>query len=272
MVEVRKLFICFVFITFQVILVLTTPAEAQDLDRLRELVDAGAMPRAALEKAQTEIADRNDELILRRTLFGSVHVEDLSEPQSDEMLAAARRRVDRMQQRLDRLQTLVEQGIAASADLRPIQLEKEEREITLRLAENRAKVFRELLELARAEQSMEAPADVQGPLPAWEKFEGSGSFNSLEFRRIEQAFAKQFGKNMPISANGDTALHRSLGYDHHGRVDVALAPDTPEGAWLRQFLEKEQVPYFLFRTAIPGSATAPHIHIGPPSLRLRVAD
>jgi len=272
MEKVRKLFICFVFITFQVIFVLGTPARGQNLDRLKELVDAGAMPRAALEKAQAEIADRNDDLILKRTLFGAIRVEDLSEPQAEEMLAAARRRVDRIQERLNRMQPLVDQGIAAPADLKPLQMEKDERDITLRLAESRASVFRELLELARAEQNMDTPADPAGPLPAWERFDGSGAFNALQFRRVEQAFARQFGKGIPVSANGETALHRSLGYDHHGRVDVALAPDTAEGAWLRQYLEKEQIPYFLFRTAIPGSATAPHIHIGPPSLRLRVAD
>jgi hypothetical protein len=272
MVKVRKLFICFFFITFCAILVLAPPAAAQDIERLRELVEAGALPRSALEKAQAEAADRNDDGILRRTLYGSVRVEDLSEPQAEEMLSAARRRVERIQNRLDRLQPLVEQGIAAPAEMKPLLLEKDERELTLRLAENRAKVFRELLELARAEQSMEAPAETSGPLPVWERFDGSGTFNALQFRRIEQAFGKQFGKPLPVSANGETALHRSLGYDHRGRVDIALTPDSAEGAWLRQYLEKEQVPYFAFRNAVAGSATAPHIHLGPPSLRLRVAD
>lgn len=272
MVVVRKLFICFFFTTFWALFVSASLAAAQDVDRLRQLVDAGAMPRAALDKAEAEIADRNDDGVLRRTLYGSVRVEDLSEPQAEEMLAAARRRVERVQNRIVRLQPLVDQGISAPADMKPLLLEKEEREITLRLAENRAKVFRELLELARAEQSIETPFETPGPLPVWERFDGNGAFNSLQFRRIEQAFIKQFGKGLPVSANGETALHRSLGYDHRGRVDIALAPDSAEGAWLRQFLLKEQVPYFAFRNAVAGSATAPHIHLGLPSLRLRVAD
>jgi hypothetical protein len=272
MAIVRKSFICFFFITISTICVSAPLAQAQDLDRIRDLVNAGALPRSALDKALDEIADRNDETVLRQTLYGSVRMEDLTEPQADEMLAAARRRVDRIEKKLSIVQPLVDQGIAAQADLKPLLLEKESREYTLSLAGNRARVFRELLELARAEQAIESAPETSGPLPVWEKFDGSGVFNSLEYRRIEQAFVKQFGKSLPVSANGETALHRSLGYDHRGRVDIALTPDSVEGAWLRQYLEKDRVPYFAFRSAIAGSATAPHIHIGPPSLRLRVAD
>jgi hypothetical protein len=272
MVTVRKHFICIVFITVWALFVLAPVADAQNIENIRELVNAGALPRSALEKAEAEIADRNDDVILKRTLYGSVRVEDLGEAQAAEMLAAAQRRVERVQKHIARLQPLVDQGISAPADMKPLLLEKEERESTLHLAENRARVFRELLELARAEQTMETTPESTGPLPVWERFDGNGAFNALQFRRLEQAFAKQFGKALPVSANGETALHRSLGYDHRGRVDIALTPDSPEGTWLRQALEKEQVPYFAFRNALAGSATAPHIHIGPPSLRLRVAD
>jgi hypothetical protein len=52
---------------------------------------------------------------------------------------------------------------------------------------------------------------------------------------------------------------------------VALNPDQAEGVWLREYLETRRVPYFAFRAAIPGKSTAPHIHIGPPSTRLRAA-
>jgi hypothetical protein len=83
---------------------------------------------------------------------------------------------------------------------------------------------------------------------------------------------RQFGKSLPVSAKGDTALHRSLGFDHRGRVDIALNPDQREGAWLRSYLQKAKLPYYAFRAAVRGKATAPHIHMGPPSTRYRVAD
>ena len=62
---------------------------------------------------------------------------------------------------------------------------------------------------------------------------------------------------------GETAVHRSMGFDHTGRVDVALSPDGPEGAWLKSYLAIKRIPYFAFRQAVPGKATGAHIHIGP---------
>ena len=58
-------------------------------------------------------------------------------------------------------------------------------------------------------------------------------------------------KPLPISAEGETALHRSLGFDHRGRVDVAVNPDQPEGEWLMRYLESKRIPYFAFRAAVP---------------------
>jgi hypothetical protein len=76
---------------------------------------------------------------------------------------------------------------------------------------------------------------------------------------------------MPVSADGETATHRALGFDHRGRVDVAVNPDQPEGVWLMGYLQKNRIPYFAFRMAVQGKATGAHIHIGPQSARLRVA-
>ena len=91
---------------------------------------------------------------------------------------------------------------------------------------------------------------------------------SSALARVEMAFAERFGKPLPVSANGETAVHRALGFDHRGRVDVAVQPDQPEGVWLRQFLTENRIPYFAFRQAVPGKATGAHIHIGPMSTRL----
>ena len=63
-------------------------------------------------------------------------------------------------------------------------------------------------------------------------------------------------------------MHRALGFDHRGRVDVAVVPDAPQGRWLKRYLEARHIPYFAFRAAVPGQATGAHIHIGPASTRL----
>jgi hypothetical protein len=103
-----------------------------------------------------------------------------------------------------------------------------------------------------------------------DRYEGDGTFTPVEFTRIESAFATRFGKAIPVSAMGETAVHRALGFDHRGRVDVAIYPDTPEGVWLRQYLAQNHIPYFAFRHAVPGKATGAHIHIGPMSTRLKL--
>ena len=85
---------------------------------------------------------------------------------------------------------------------------------------------------------------------------------------MEVAFREHFGKPMPVSAMGETAVHRAMGFDHRGRVDVALHPDQPEGVWLLQYLTDNHIPFFAFRQAVKGKATGAHIHIGPMSTKL----
>ena len=78
----------------------------------------------------------------------------------------------------------------------------------------------------------------------------------------------EFGTPLPISAAGATDLHVSMGFDHTGRYDVAVHPDEIEGLFLMSLLEEWEIPYIAFRSAVPGQATGPHIHIGPPSDRI----
>ncbi len=59
-----------------------------------------------------------------------------------------------------------------------------------------------------------------------------------------------------------------MGFDHRGRIDVAIHPLAPEGIWLRRYLRSRKIPYYAFTFAIAGKATAAHIHIGPGSNRL----
>jgi hypothetical protein len=41
--------------------------------------------------------------------------------------------------------------------------------------------------------------------------------------------------------------------------------------WLRHYLEASAIPYYAFRSSVPGKATGAHIHIGPPSGHLQAA-
>ena len=105
-----------------------------------------------------------------------------------------------------------------------------------------------------------------------ERFDGDGAFTRADFKNVLLAFEKHFGKPLPISAQGETAVHRALGFDHRDRVDVAITPDSQEGAWLRRYLEVSYIPYYAFRSLVRGKATGAHIHIGPPSNRILKTD
>ncbi len=236
------------------------------IEKLRALVEAGVVPRTQLERAEEAMADAQDAAILRRTLYG----QDLTTDQTDEMLAAASRRFERRRKALDEAKRLVDAGAASRLSLGTFLEEMDLARKESDLAESRATLTRELTEMAKAEERLAAklaqePADA--PKLA-DRYDGDGVFTAGTLARMEVAFAGHFGKPLPVSAIGETAVHRALGFDHRGRVDVAVHPDQPEGVWLRAFLTDNHIPYFAFRQAVPGRATGAHIHIGPMSTRV----
>ena len=247
----------------------------QNLQRIADLVKAGALPRVRLEEAELDMTDVEDDAILARTLYGDLPIQDLSEKMSEDMVAAAQRRVDRQQNRMLLAQKMVGDGVTAASTLIPIQDELKMRELNLSLAHSRAKLIGELASLARFEQSMQQVKAVttlqytDRISPGMEHYEGSGFFNERrDLKPLEIAFVKKFDRPLPISADGETAVHRSMGFDHRGRVDVALHPAAREGIWLKNYLKARGIPYYAFTRAMAGSATAAHIHIGPGSTRL----
>ena len=106
--------------------------------------------------------------------------------------------------------------------------------------------------------------------PTHLRFTGSGSWLLSDAGRVESFFAAQFGRRLPVSAYGQSELHTRWGFDHRQSLDVGLHPDSPEGRALVEYLRGAGIPFIAFRSAVPGSATGPHIHIGRPSHRLRL--
>jgi hypothetical protein len=235
------------------------------IEKLRALAEAGAIPRAQLQKAEDQLADARDAAILRKTIYG----QDLTDEQADDMLAAATRRFERRERAFDDAKKLVDAGVASQASLGTFMEELDSARKECELASSRAKLTREIAEMAKAEDALQS-ASAGPEHSVAERFDGDGSFSTDTFNRVEKAFEFKFGKAMPVSAMGETAVHRSLGFDHRGRVDVALPPDQPEGVWLREYLAEHNIPYFAFRQAVPGKATGAHIHLGPMSTRLKL--
>ena len=116
--------------------------------------------------------------------------------------------------------------------------------------------------VARVER--EAPAKKAEGAPA----AGAPRWSLSDAERVESFFLKKFGRPLPVTAYGQSGLHTRWGYDHRRSMDVGLHPDSAEGRALMVFLLREGIPFLGFRTAIPGVASAPHIHVGFPSRRL----
>lgn len=249
-------------------------AEVQ-VQRIAPLVEMGALPRVRLEQAQRDLADAQDDAILDRTLYGRIPIPSLTEEMGNEMVAAAQRRVDRQQQRIEDANKLVDDGIIARNSVTSLRDEMNLRTMTLDLARSRAELITELMEMARSERAAmdSASAAPGGFAGGMEHYEGNGLFNEAkQLKPLETAFEEKFEKSLPISADGETDVHRALGFDHRGRVDVSINPEQKEGQWLMGYLKARKIPFYAFTHAIPGKATGAHIHIGPGSTRLVNAD
>jgi hypothetical protein len=232
-----------------------------DLTNIESLVSSGVLPRARLQDAQNKLADAQDEQAIRSALGK----QDISVEDADAMVQLTVRRVARRQEAVDRGHKLLAMGIVAKSEIASSEEALAQAEREQGWALNRAKLAREIADLAKTEQEMMRMAQAN---PATvEHFVGSNHFDLSQFPAIDQAFQTRFAHALPVSAMGETAVHRSLGFDHRNRVDIALVPDQAEGQWLRQYLTAHNIPYFAFRTAVMGQATGAHIHIGPPSDR-----
>ena len=105
--------------------------------------------------------------------------------------------------------------------------------------------------------------------PGLVRFNGPGAWSlTHDLGRLQQFFLERFGRALPISALGQTALHDRMGFDHRNALDVAVHPDSPEGRALMEYLRAAGIPFIAAWGAIPGATSGAHIHVGQPSPRL----
>ncbi len=244
----------------------------QEVARIQALVDQGTLPKSRLEEAKLRLADAQDDAVLADTLYGQARLQDMTPEQAQSMVDAAQRRVDRQAKIVEDRQMLLDSGILARSEFATFQDELDSRKRVLKLAQSRLQLLDELRQMAADEQRLERAVQMNAPglKGAMIRYDGSGMFDLGELPAISSQFQKHFHHPLPVSALGQTLVHQSMGLDHRNRVDVGLNPDQAEGVWLRQLLERLHVPYLAFRSAVAGAATAPHIHIGTGSSRLKV--
>jgi len=239
-------------------------------------VEAQRPQPVPLVTSEEQEADSEDNEILLRTM-GTVRVDDLvasaplrdvAEADARAMLDAAQRMADRGDERVARIEGLVAKREAPADAAESAREEAARRHNTLDLVTERAAMLSEIIEMARADEG--GPSGAHRNSFGTLRYDGSGRLiRPAELATLSASFQRRFAKPMPVSAWGETATHAMLGFDHHGRVDVAVGPDSPEGRWIRAWLERSRIPYYGFRRALLGRSTGPHIHIGPGSLRIR---
>jgi hypothetical protein len=129
-----------------------------------------------------------------------------------------------------------------------------------------------LVEEKVVEQAAQLPAPPKGKMlrtTAYIRYTGSGSWSLASGAgRVMGFYQQTFGRQLPVSAFGQTGVHNQLGFDHRNAMDVALSPASREGQALIAYLQANGIPFFAFYMAIPGSATGAHIHVGMPSHRI----
>ncbi len=241
-----------------------------------------------LTQAEQDLGDVQDSAILERT---PPAVSNDGAGRDDEAISAAERRVDREKARIEQRQKLIAAGLVSSSDLGSLEEELGRRELDLYWVQSRAEHAAQAAASAKSKISVSAALETrqledarfrdESQLLASEDFApngmlhyaGDGGFDeTLDLKPLSAAFEAEFNRALPISADGETEVHRAMGFDHRGRIDVAVNPRDPDGVWLRHYLQARKIPYYAFLSAIPGKATAAHVHIGPGSTRIPRAD
>jgi hypothetical protein len=210
----------------------------EDLQRVRKLINEGALPAMRLKKAEDAVEDALDMSILRQSLYSK----DLLPEQADQMVSVAQKMVVRRQRSMMEIQQLVSTGVLARSEAEATDADFERAQTELSLAQSRARLLQQMAESLRIEKGIASLETQAESHPEWSgsvftKYDGNGVFNPGDLQKISGAFLGKFARPLPISAEGETALHRSLGFDHRGRVDVAVNPDQPQGVWLKRYLE-----------------------------------
>ena len=216
----------------------------------------------SVPSVQESADDEYDRALVRELL----QTPNLDQGQINALVNAAGRRYMRRKQAYIAAAQAGDAG-AAAGGLDPLRREMDAARKVCDVAESLDRRKLELSATAQADWELERrlayiPSTMVGLA---DRYDGDSAFTGADLAEMEQAFVKQFGKPLPVSTRGESAVHRAMGFDHSGRFDLALSPSQPEGVWVRRYLTGKHAPFLAFRSAVPGKATGAHIHIGPPS-------
>ena len=179
------------------------------------------------------------------------------------------------QQRHENSQKLFDQGLLSKRDLEDSERVVTDAKLKISTVEQQmagadTQIAQALVEVETEKQMKKLGASRRGGLvqtTSFIRFTGAGHWLLNQASSIENFFQQNFKRPLPIAVFGQGAIHNQWRLDHRNAMDISLRPDEPEGQALIDFLKRNGIPFSAFRTAIPGVATGPHIHIGMPSHR-----
>jgi hypothetical protein len=188
------------------------------------------------------------------------------------VLAAYERELDRQKELAAARQDLFERGALSESEVRAgkravAAAQKDVDETRQAMAEaDRMMGEARMADLARTRPLARGQYEET---PGLVRFAGLSEWSlATDTSRLEAFFRQRFGRALPISAFGQTALHDRMGFDHRNALDVALHPDSPEGRALMAYLRTNGIPFIAAWGTVPGQTSGAHIHVGQPSPRL----
>jgi hypothetical protein len=171
--------------------------------------------------------------------------------------------IKRAAEMAEKREMLFAQGLISKVELDQSQAEQADAKAKLEETLKKISESANLIAEARLEEELEQAKPPDPGLII--RYTGPEIWSLSKLVKIESFFAARFGHTLPVSALGQTALHDRLGFMHGDAIDIALHPDSPQGQELMNYLRGAGMSFIAFRTAVPGSATGAHIHIGKPS-------
>jgi hypothetical protein len=235
---------------------------------------AQSRKKVPARQTQGEQAESADQLAKSRAEFLRLTREYKNS--LEQLIALYEKEVKKAEDKLSQLKQLYAEGLVSRRNLE--EGESKVADARLKIVEARqqmlaadARVADTLVESEAIEQMAKAPPLAPNKLvktASFIRYSGAGAWSLSDAWKVQSFFRQTFGRQLPVSAFGQSALHDRWGLDHRNAMDVGLNPDSAEGQALMAFLRNNGIPFSAFHHAIPGSATGPHIHVGSPSHRV----
>ena len=232
------------------------------------LVIVGLFGTASAEKVSGEKAG-STATQLSKAKSDVVHAADQYKASVKALIPHYEESVKSATEAVEKRKELFEKGLVSKRDIEGAEKALKDAQAQLDQARHQLVETDQLIAEATAEPKPTGPSSTgrYASKSAVMRYSGASGWAIAEASKVETFFSSKFGRQLPISAFGQSETHNRLGFDHRNSVDVALHPDSAEGKALIEYLHTNGIPFLAFRSAIPGVATGAHIHIGYPSHR-----